>query len=57
MLHVYVLFFYLVCMVATWKEKKRHKEVPSFIPASNSRPADIFLPHWSHEGCSAAPKC
>ena len=23
------------------------KEVPSLIPASNSRPADIFLPNWS----------
>ena len=24
------------------------KEVPSLIPGSKSRPADIYLPHWTH---------
>ena len=33
-----------------------HKEMPSLIPGSCSRPADIFLPQWEG-GCATAPGC
>ena len=30
-----------------------HKELPSLIPGCSSKPADVFLPYWTH-GCPAA---
>ena len=44
------MFFFLAAQSAALAPRK---EVPSLIPASNSRPAENFLPNWSR-GCPAA---